>query len=75
MDLFGTFSGSSTTKNLIYTSIHYTPSYLARSIVENTLRSLNLDELDELKILDPACGSAGQRMCGRCGGELRDAAT
>ncbi len=58
MDLFGTFSGSSTTKNLIYTSIHYTPSYLARSIVENTLRSLNLDELDELKILDPACGSA-----------------
>lgn len=58
MDLFGTFSGSSTTKNLIYTSIHYTPSYLARSIVENTLRSLNLNELNELKILDPACGSA-----------------
>ena len=35
MDLFGTFSGSITTKNLIYLSIHYTPSYLARSIVEN----------------------------------------
>jgi hypothetical protein len=58
MDLFGTFSGSIATKNLIYSSIHYTPSYLARSIVENTLRSLNLNELQEIKILDPACGSA-----------------
>lgn len=58
MDLFGTFSGSIATKNLIYSSIHYTPSYLARSIVENTLRTLNLDELREIKILDPACGSA-----------------
>lgn len=58
MDLFGTFSGSTTTKNLIYSSIHYTPSYLARSIVENALRELNLDELKEIKILDPACGSA-----------------
>lgn len=58
MDLFGTFSGSTATKNLIYSSIHYTPSYLARSIVENTLRTLNLNELQEIKILDPACGSA-----------------
>jgi adenine-specific DNA-methyltransferase len=58
MDLFGTFSGSIATKNLIYSSIHYTPSYLARSIVENTLRTLNLNELNEIKILDPACGSA-----------------
>lgn len=58
MDLFGTFSGSIATKNLIYSSIHYTPSYLARSIVENTLRTLNLNELQEIKILDPACGSA-----------------
>ena len=58
MDLFGTFSGSITTKNLIYSSIHYTLSYLARSIVENTLRTLNLDDLQEIKILDPACGSA-----------------
>jgi len=58
MDLFGTFSGSIVTKNLIYSSIHYTPSYLARSIVENTLRTLNLNELQEIKILDPACGSA-----------------
>jgi hypothetical protein len=58
MDLFGTFSGSAATKNLIYSSIHYTPSYLARSIVDNTLRTLNLNKLQEIKILDPACGSA-----------------
>lgn len=58
MDLFGTFSGSIATKNLIYSSIHYTPSYLARSIVENTLLTLNLNELQEIIILDPACGSA-----------------
>lgn len=58
LDLFGTFSGSSTTKKLIYSSIHYTPSYLARSIVENTLKTLDLNVLQEIKILDPACGSA-----------------
>jgi len=58
MDLFGTFSGSIATKNLIYSSIHYTPSYLARSIVENSLRALSLSEFQEIKILDPACGSA-----------------
>ena len=44
LDLFGTFSGSSVTKSLIYSSIHYTPSYLARAIVENTLKALNLEE-------------------------------
>lgn len=58
MDLFGTFSGTIATKNLIYSSIHYTPSYIARSIVENTLLTLNLNELQVIKILDPACGSA-----------------
>lgn len=58
LDLFGTFSGTTSTKNLIYSSVHYTPSYLARSIVENTLRTLDLDALQEIKILDPACGSA-----------------
>lgn len=58
LDLFGTFSGRTTTKNSLYSSIHYTPSYLARSIVENTLRTINLKEFDVLKILDPACGSA-----------------
>lgn len=58
IDLFGTFSGAMHTKELLYSSIHYTPSYLARSIVENALKSLNLDALPEIKIFDPACGSA-----------------
>lgn len=58
IDLFGTFSGSMSTKNLLYSSIHYTPSYLARSVVENALNSLDLVNLDEISILDPACGSA-----------------
>lgn len=58
MDLWGTFSGNAATKSLLYSSIHYTPSYLARSIVENTLRLLELGNLTRIKILDPACGSA-----------------
>jgi len=58
-DLFlGTFSGSYSTKSLANSSIHYTPSYLARTIVENALNKLNLDEITNLKILDPACGSS-----------------
>ena len=58
MDLFGTFSGAMHTKELLYSSIHYTPSYLARSIVENALKLIDLDQLPEIKIFDPACGSA-----------------
>ncbi|MEJ7699946.1 MAG: N-6 DNA methylase [Pyrinomonadaceae bacterium] len=58
-DMFsGTFSGSYSTKTLSNSSIHYTPSYLARTIVENALNSLNLNDITNLKILDPACGSA-----------------
>lgn len=57
-DLFGTFSGSLVTKDILYSSIHYTPSYLARSIVENALRLLPINEVPKLNILDPACGSA-----------------
>ena len=39
-----------------YTGVHYTPRYLVRSIVENALKSVNLDS-PNLTILDPACGS------------------
>ena len=39
-----------------YTGIHYTPRYLVRSIVENALKSLDLNR-PSLTILDPACGS------------------
>ncbi|GEM67992.1 hypothetical protein SMI01S_15980 [Sphingobacterium mizutaii NBRC 14946 = DSM 11724] len=57
MDLFGTYSSSVKTKNLAYSSIHYTPSYLARSIVENVLKNIDSTKTDLIKILDPACGS------------------
>lgn len=57
-DLFGTFYGENITQDLLYSSIHYTPTYLARSIVENCLNAIDLNEKKEIKILDPACGSS-----------------
>lgn len=56
-DLWGGMSNELKTKNNLYSSIHYTPPYLSRTIVENSLRHLNLN-LDRLKIFDPACGSS-----------------
>ncbi|MCH6234707.1 N-6 DNA methylase [Cognataquiflexum rubidum] len=56
-DLFGGVSSTLTTKKDSYSSIHYTPPYLARSIVENTLKEINLSK-EHLKILDPSCGSS-----------------
>jgi len=57
-DLFGGFSNRLETKNQLYSSIHYTPPYLARTIVENSLRQLNFATKETLKIFDPACGSS-----------------
>ena len=56
-DLFGGTSSSLSTKTNLYSSIHYTPPFLSRTIVENSLRNINL-QADNLKILDPACGSS-----------------
>lgn len=56
-DLFGGTSSSLNTKTNLYSSIHYTPPFLSRTIVENSLRNINL-QTDKLKILDPACGSS-----------------
>lgn len=56
-DLFGGSSNSLSTKTNLYSSIHYTPPFLSRTIVENSLRNLNL-QTENLKILDPACGSS-----------------
>lgn len=36
---------------------YFTPPFIARTIVEETLRRVNLRELDEVTIFDPACGS------------------
>lgn len=40
-----------------YSSLHYTPQYIVRSIVENALRSAKISERNALTIFDPACGS------------------
>ena len=56
-DLFGNVSSNLITKKEIYTSIHYTPQYLARSIVENSIKLLDLNK-EIIKIFDPACGSS-----------------
>src|SRR5699024_1361135 len=57
-DLFGTFSAKNKLDSLLYSSIHYTPTYLARTIVENAIRQINLEDYSVLTILDPACGSS-----------------
>jgi hypothetical protein len=57
MDLWGGFSNKIITKNDSYSSVHYTPSYLARTIVENSLNQLDTSKV-HLKIFDPACGSS-----------------
>jgi adenine-specific DNA-methyltransferase len=56
-DLFGGVSNKLETRLDAYSSIHYTPQYIARSIVENVLKSIDLDSKC-LRILDPSCGSS-----------------
>ena len=56
-DLFGGVSNRLETRSDAYSSIHYTPQYIARSIVENVLKSLDISK-QELTILDPSCGSS-----------------
>lgn len=55
-DLFGGVSNKIITNNDAYSSIHYTPQYLARTIVENSLKLI--ENNISLKIFDPACGSS-----------------
>jgi hypothetical protein len=57
MDIWGNLSNKYDSKNLQYSSIHCTPTYLARTIVENVIQELDLTK-KSLKILDPACGSS-----------------
>jgi type I restriction-modification system DNA methylase subunit len=58
MNLFGAYSNKLITQNDNYSSVHYTPPYLARSIVENCLKQFDLQQQKSLKIFDPACGSS-----------------
>lgn len=57
-DLFGGISNKLTTVKKEYSSIHYTPPYIARAIVENALNQIALENIDTLRVFDPACGSA-----------------
>lgn len=56
-DLFGGVSNKLQTSPRLYSSVHYTPPYLARTIVESSLKEINLNA-HTLNIFDPACGSA-----------------
>ena len=55
-ELFGGFSDKLKVKEDLYSSVHYTPQYLARSIVENCLSQLDIQHRKNIKIFDPACG-------------------
>ena len=57
IDLWGTCSDKIAFKKRYYSSVHYTPTYLARTIVENSLKELDFSK-PILKIFDPACGSS-----------------
>lgn len=58
MDLFGGFSDKLKVKEDFYSSVQYTPQYLARSIVENCMKQIDLQHKKSIKIFDPACGSS-----------------
>jgi type I restriction-modification system DNA methylase subunit len=58
MNLWGEYSGKLITRKDSYSSVHYTPNYLARSIVENCLKQIDLQNRESLKIFDAACGSS-----------------
>jgi type I restriction-modification system DNA methylase subunit len=58
LDLFGGISDKIKVKEEFYSSVQYTPQYLARSIVENCLKQLDLKYKKSIKIFDPACGSS-----------------
>lgn len=57
LSIFGGYSSNIDFKSKnLYSSTHYTPQYLARSIVENCIQRVDLSK-QTLRILDPACGS------------------
>ncbi|MCI0513132.1 SAM-dependent methyltransferase, partial [candidate division KSB1 bacterium] len=57
LDFWGAFSSKINSEKQRYSSVHYTPPYLARTIVENAIRELDTTK-PILKIFDPACGSS-----------------
>ncbi len=57
IDLWGNILDDKIIKNNQYSSVHYTPTYLSRTIVENAIGQINLKN-KKIKIFDPACGSS-----------------
>lgn len=56
-DLFGDVSSKIDTYAELYSSAHYTPTFLARSIVEQAIKRMDLKK-DVISVFDPACGSS-----------------
>lgn len=57
-NLFGGYTSDYKLKVKLYSSLHYTPTFLSRSIVEYSLSKIDLKNKENIKILDPACGSS-----------------
>lgn len=55
-DLFGDISNKIISSFSDYSSTYYTPQYVARTIVEQCLRNIDIN-LPKLCIFDPSCGS------------------
>lgn len=53
-----TFSSTYTASRPQYSSVHYTPAFLARCVVENSIKFSTWYDKNNLKIFDPACGSS-----------------
>lgn len=57
LNMFEAVPISKVIKNKELEGVHFTPSFITRSIVEESLRKFDFTGLQEIKILDPACGS------------------
>lgn len=59
MSLFGSgYLSDVKYKEKFFSSTHYTPTYIARTIVENVLDQIDLEGKQNLKIFDPSCGTS-----------------
>jgi adenine-specific DNA-methyltransferase len=57
LDIYGVPVPSKSLKNKELNGVHFTPAFITRSIVEESFRNFEFEGLNEIKILDPACGS------------------
>lgn len=57
LDIYGVPVPSKSLKIKELNGVHFTPAFITRSIVEESFRNFHFEVLNEIKILDPACGS------------------